>query len=337
MKLAFFSTKKYDIDAFNAAQKETADAQSIEIVYLEPGLDERTAILAEGCTAVCAFVNDRLDAPTLLELSKLGVKFVALRCAGFNNVDLAKAQELGIKVVRVPAYSPEAVAEFAVGLMLTVIRKYHKAYPRVRDGNFTLTGLEGFNLENRTVGLIGTGKIGLCVGRILAHGFRSKVIAYDPYPDKAGAAAAGITYVDTLDELLERSEIISLHCPLAPSTRYIINENALRKMREGAVLINTSRGALIDTTALVKILKEGRLRAVAIDVYDGEEGYFFRDASDSVIQDDLLSRLLSFHNVFVSGHQAFLTEEALHGIAETTLNNLVALEKGNACPNEVKA
>ncbi|KZV87795.1 hypothetical protein EXIGLDRAFT_679590 [Exidia glandulosa HHB12029] len=336
MKLAFFSAKKYDIDSFTAAQDSDPAFKAVEISYLEPGLDERTAILADGADAVCAFVNDRLDAPTLTELKRLNISFVALRCAGFNNVDLSTAKELGIHVVRVPAYSPEAVAEFAVGLMLTVIRKYHKAYFRVRDGNFTLSGLEGFNLQNRTVGLVGTGKIGVCVGRILSLGFQARVIAFDPYPDPS-AAQYGITYVPTLDELLSQSDIISLHCPLMPSTRRIIDERALRVMKPGAVLINTSRGPLIDTKALVKVLKDNHLRAVALDVYDGEEGYFFRDASDSVIQDDLLSRLLSFHNVIVTGHQAFLTQEALHGIAETTLGNLVTLAKGEESPNAVKA
>ncbi|KZV89228.1 hypothetical protein EXIGLDRAFT_721556 [Exidia glandulosa HHB12029] len=337
MKLAFFSAKKYDIDSFTAAQDADPTFKAVQITFLDVGLDERTAVLADGADAVCAFVNDRLDAPTLSELKRLNISFVALRCAGFNNVDLSSAKELGIHVVRVPAYSPEAVAEFAVGLMLTVIRKYHKAYSRVREGNFTLSGLEGFNLQNRTVGLVGTGKIGLCVGRILALGFQARVIAFDPFPDPRAAAQCGIAYVDTLDSLLAQSDVVSLHCPLMPATRRIIDERALRTMKPSAVLVNTSRGPLIDTQALVAVLKENHLRAVALDVYDGEEGYFFRDASESVIQDDLLSRLMSFHNVIVTGHQAFLTQEALHGIAETTFGNLVTLAKGEECLNVVKA
>jgi lactate dehydrogenase-like 2-hydroxyacid dehydrogenase len=262
---------------------------------------------------------------------------VALRCAGFNNVDLKKAKELGIKIARVPAYSPEAVAEFAVGMILTVLRKYHKAYHRVRDGNFTLSGLTGINIQGRTVGLIGTGKIGLAVGRILALGFQSRVIAYDVKKNEAAAAEAGVTYVETLEDLLKQSEIISLHAPLLDSTKHIINQQALDTMRDGAVLINTSRGGLIDTAALVATLKKGKLRAVGLDVYENETPYFFRDSSDKVICDDVLSRLMSFHNVFITGHQAFLTEEALEGIADTTIKNLEQFAKGDACPNEVTA
>ncbi|EJD54538.1 D-lactate dehydrogenase [Auricularia subglabra TFB-10046 SS5] len=335
MKLAFFSAKKYDIDAFKAAVKERNS--SIEINFIEASLDERTVIMAEGHDAICPFVNDRVNAAVLAEVKKLNIKFVALRSAGTNNVDLNKAKELGIKIVSVPAYSPEAVAEFAVGLMLTVIRKYHKAYSRIRDGNFTLSGLQGFNLQGRTVGLVGTGKIGMCVGRILSKGFQSKVIAYDIKKDEEAAREAGVTYVDSLDEVLQTAEIVSLHAPLNKSTKHIINAGALNKMRQGAILVNTSRGALIDTRALVATLKTGKLRAVALDVYEGEEGYFYQDSSDKVIQDDLLSRLISFHNVFVTGHQAFLTSEALHGIATTTLDNLEKLDKGEECPNEVKA
>ncbi|KZV99296.1 hypothetical protein EXIGLDRAFT_725910 [Exidia glandulosa HHB12029] len=332
MKVAFFSAKQYDINAFDAANDG-----GIDFTHLHPSLDLRTCVLAEGHDAICVFVNDTLDAATLEEIQKLNIKYIALRSAGTNNVDLKKANELGLKVVSVPAYSPEAVAEFAVGLMLTVIRKYHKAYARVRDSNFTLTGLEGFNLQGRTVGLIGTGKIGMCVGRILAKGFQSKVIAYDIKRDEKAAAEAGVEYVDDLDTVLKNSEIISLHAPLLDSTKHIINADALRKMRDGAVLINTSRGGLIDTKALVEALKSGKLRAVALDVYEGEEAYFYQDSSDKVIHDDLLSRLMSFHNVFISGHQAFLTHEALAGIAETTIKNLLQLHAGEECPNEVKA
>jgi len=237
-------------------------------------------------------------------------------------------------VARVPAYSPDAVAEFAVGMILTLSRKYHKAYPRVRDGNFLLEGLLGKNIKGKTVGLIGTGKIGLCAGHILSLGFGANVIAYDPFPSK-DAAANGITYVQGLDELLTRSDIISIHCPLLDSTKHIINERTIHQMKQGVILVNTSRGGLIDTSALIKGLKENHFGAVGMDVYEKEQEYFFQDASDSIIQDDQLSRLLSFHNVFVTGHQAFFTEEALQGIAETTLSNFRAFSSGSECKNIV--
>lgn len=333
MKLAFFSAKQYDINSFKAVN----DQKDCEITFLEPSLDAVTAVLADGHDAVCAFVNDTIDADVLQEFQKLNIKFIALRSAGTNNVDLKKAKELGLKVVSVPAYSPEAIAEFTVGLMLTVIRKYHKSYSRVRDGNFTLSGLEGYNLQGRTIGLVGTGKIGLSVGRILAKGFQSNVIAYDVKRDLDGASAAGVTYVDSLDDVLARSDIVSLHAPLLDSTRHIIDAHALEKMKHGSILVNTSRGALIDSHALVACLKTGKLRAVALDVYEGEQEYFYKDSSDKVIHDDLLARLMSFHNVFITGHQAFLTEEALRGIAETTLKNLRQLGAGEKCPNEVSA
>ncbi|KAH7105037.1 D-lactate dehydrogenase [Auriculariales sp. MPI-PUGE-AT-0066] len=335
MKAAVFSAKDYDIESFQNTKDQLQSA--VELTFLEQKLDQRTAILARDHDAVIAFVNDRCDAAVLEQLAELQIRIIAMRCAGYNNVDLNKAKELGITVVRVPAYSPEAVAEFTVGLMLTVLRKYHKSFARVRDGNFTLSGLTGLNLHGRQIGLVGTGKIGLCVGRILSKGFQGKVIAYDVKKDEKAAAEAGITYVDSLDELLQSSEIISLHAPLLKSTRHIIDKQALGKMRNGATLINTSRGGLIDTKALVSVLKTGKLRAVALDVYEYEEDYFFIDSSSKVIHDDTLSRLLSFHNVFVSGHQAFLTEEALAGIAGTTLKNIESLNDGSKCENEVSA
>jgi lactate dehydrogenase-like 2-hydroxyacid dehydrogenase len=332
MKVAFFSAHKYDRASFELVN---GDATDLEFTFLEPTLNTKTAILAAGHEAVCLFVNDDASAQALEILHEQGVKFIGLRCAGYNNVDLKKAAELGMIAASVPAYSPDAVAEFAVGMILTLSRKYHKAYPRVRDGNFLLDGLLGKNIKGKQVGLIGTGRIGLCAGKILAHGFGANVIAYDPYPAK-DAAEYGITYVQELNELLTRSDIISIHCPLLDSTKHIINEDTIARMKQGVILVNTSRGGLIDTGALIKGLKEGKFGAVGMDVYEKESEYFFQDSSDKVIQDDQLSRLLSFHTVFVSGHQAFFTEEALHGIAETTLANLRALSKGEECKNVVK-
>lgn len=248
---------------------------------------------------------------------------------------MVKARELNIEVVRVPAYSPDSVAEFAVGMILTVVRKYHKAFNRVREGNFLLDGLLGFNLHGKTVGIIGTGKIGMLTGNILSKGFGCKVIAYDVFPNEKAAAEHGISYVETLDELLSTSDIVSLHCPLMESTFHLLNEETLFKMKKGAVLINTSRGGLIDTSALVKVLKADHLGAVGMDVYEQESAYFFSDSSEKVIQDDVLARLLSFYNVFVTGHQAFLTKEALAGIAGTTIANLKSLASEGKCDNSV--
>lgn len=331
MKIAFYSAHKYDRTSFDITK---GDAKDLEFTYIDTKLDPHTALLSKGHEAICIFVNDDASAETLQALHENGVKFIGLRCAGFNNVDLNKAKELGILVARVPAYSPDAVAEFAVGMILTLSRKYHKAYPRVRDGNFLLDGLLGQNINGRTVGLIGTGKIGLCTGRILSHGFGATVIAYDPFPSK-DAAANGISYVQTLEELLSRSDIISIHCPLLDSTKHIINETSISQMKPGVILVNTSRGGLVDTTALIKGLKENRFGAIGMDVYEKESEYFFQDSSEKVIQDDQLSRLLTFHNVLITGHQAFFTEEALHGIAETTLTNFRALINGSECKNLV--
>ncbi|TDL22909.1 D-lactate dehydrogenase [Rickenella mellea] len=329
MKVAFYNTKEYDSAAFG-------NGDPLEITYLQHTLDAGTAKLAAGHDAVCIFVNDRADAETLKVLHEQGIKTIALRCAGFNNVDLNAAKELGITVVRVPAYSPEAVAEFAVGTILTVVRKYHKAYNRVREGNFLLNGLVGFNLQGKTIGIIGTGKIGMRTGKILSRGFEAHVIAYDPYPDSAGAQEAGITYVD-LKTLLSTADVISLHCPLLPSTKYILNKETLAQTKPGIVIVNTSRGALIETDALIQNLKSGHVSAVGLDVYEHEEEYFFKDGSGTIMHDDLFSRLLSFHNVFVSGHQAFLTKEALDAIAQTTVSNLDDISKGKDCPNVVRA
>ncbi|KAF9530573.1 D-isomer specific 2-hydroxyacid dehydrogenase [Crepidotus variabilis] len=331
MKVAVFGTRRYDVDSL---EKATPKGSGLEYTFIEALLDHTTVVLAKDHDAICLFVNDTCDKAILETLHELGVKYVALRCAGFNNVDLSAASKLNIHVVRVPAYSPEAVAEFAVGMIMTIVRKYHKAYNRVREGNFLLDGLVGINLNGKTVGLIGTGKIGLLTGRILAHGFRCKVIAYDPYPSKV-ADEYGVTYVNTLDDLLERSDIISLHCPLTESTKYIINDDSLSKMKRGVILINTSRGGLIDTYALIRALKSGHLKAVGLDVYEKESNYFFADSSAKVISDDTFARLLSFYNVFMTGHQAFLTEEALENISDTTIQNLLDLESKGTSENIV--
>ncbi|KAH7344768.1 D-lactate dehydrogenase [Rhizoctonia solani] len=335
MKVAMYSTRKYDQKSFEREQEHIA-AAGIHITYLEPHLNSVTAKLAEDHQAVCLFVNDDACEDTLKILHSQGIRYIAMRCAGYNNVDLKVAKELGISVVNVPAYSPEAIAEFAVGMLLTIVRKYHKAYNRVREGNFLLDGLMGFNLEGKTIGIIGTGKIGLCTGRILAHGFRAKVVGYDPYPNPTAAAENGIQYV-SLEELFKTSDVISLHCPLTPETKYIVNEEALKTTKPGLVIVNTSRGALINTSDLIQGLKSGHVGAVGMDVYERESKYFFRDSSNKIIQDDQLSRLVSFHNVFISGHQAFLTQEALSAIARVTVENLKLLEEGSLCSNSVTA
>jgi len=335
IKVAVFATKKYDRHSLEESAKKFSEGASVSFNFLEPKLGPVTAPLAAGHDAVCIFVNDVCDRETLEKLNEAGVKHVALRCAGFDNVDLPAAKELGITVSRVPAYSPDAVAEFAVGMILTVVRKYHKSYSRVREGNFLLDGLVGFNLKDKTVGIIGTGKIGCLTARILSKGFRCNVVAYDPYPAPAERIAEyGFTYV-TLEELLSKSDVISLHCPLLDSTRYLINDETLAQMKKGVVLINTSRGALIDSKALIRALKSGHIGAVGLDVYEKESAYFFSDSSSEIISDDTFARLLSFHNVFLSGHQAFLTAEALENIAETTIGNLINVEKGEKCANEV--
>ncbi|KAG5642092.1 hypothetical protein DXG03_003616 [Asterophora parasitica] len=333
MKVAVFGVRSYDVDPLNAACEATS--ASIELSYFEPLLDKSTAILTEGHDAICIFVNDVCDATVLELIHQHGVKWVALRCAGFNNVDLKAAEKFGIKVVRVPSYAPEAVAEFTVGMMLTVIRKYHKSFCRVREGNFLLDGLLGFNLAGKTVGIIGTGKIGLITGRILAQGFRCNVLAYDPYPTPE-ASVCGLKYVDTLEELLKQSDIISLHCPLTEQTRYMINDDTLALTKPGVVLINTSRGGLIDSYSLIRALKSGHLGAVGLDVYEKEAAYFFADSSAKIIHDDVFARLLTFYNVFMSGHQAYLTQEALRNIADTTVKNLKDLEASGTSENLVK-
>jgi D-lactate dehydrogenase len=298
--------------------------------FFEAALSVETCSLAEEADAICVFVNDQVDARLLRCVAGRGIKTVALRCAGFNNVDLTVAKELGMTVVRVPAYSPYAVAEHAVALMLTLNRKTHRAYNRVREGNFALNGLLGFDVHGKTMGIIGTGRIGAILAKIMT-GFGCTVLAEDVYvnPD---CVALGVQYVDR-DTLLSKSDIISLHCPLTPETRHLIDHQSIAKMKHGVMLINTGRGALVETPAVIAGLKSGRIGALALDVYEQEEGVFFEDHSNEIIQDDLLERLLTFPNVLITSHQGYFTREALTAIAETTLDNLSQVARGEVCAN----
>ncbi|MEA5601944.1 2-hydroxyacid dehydrogenase [Nostoc sp. UHCC 0252] len=330
MKVAVFSTKVYDRKFLSGANSSTQH----ELVFFEPRLNRDTAILAAGFPAVCVFVHDQVDAPTLELLASRGTRLVVLRCAGFNNVDLQAAADLGITVVRVPAYSPYGVAEHAVGLILSLNRKIHRAYNRVREGNFSLDGLLGFNLHNRTVGIVGTGKIGLILGQIM-KGFGCNLLAYDVYRNPELEALGG-KYVE-LPELFANSDIISLHCPLTPETHHLINHEAIEQIKPGVMLINTSRGALIDTQAVIEGLKSGKIGYLGVDVYEQESELFFEDLSGEIIQDDIFQRLTTFPNVLITGHQAFFTAEALHNIAETTFANIADVENGRPCANEIRA
>ncbi|MCC5610223.1 2-hydroxyacid dehydrogenase [Nostoc sp. CHAB 5834] len=330
MKVAVFSTKVYDRKFLSDANSPTQH----ELVFFEPRLNRDTAILAAGFPAVCVFVHDQVDAPTLELLASRGTRLVVLRCAGFNNVDLQAAADLGITVVRVPAYSPYGVAEHAVGLILSLNRKIHRAYNRVREGNFSLDGLLGFNLHERTVGIVGTGKIGLILGRIM-KGFGCHILAYDVYRNPELEALGG-KYVE-LPELFANSDIISLHCPLTSETHHLINAEAIEKIKPGVMLINTSRGALIDTQAVIEGLKSGKIGYLGVDVYEQESELFFEDLSGAIIQDDIFQRLTTFPNVLITGHQAFFTAEALHNIAETTFGNIADIEQGRPCANEIRA
>lgn len=329
MRVAVFGTKGYDRRFLSEANV----AHGHELVFLEPRLDITTATLAAGCEAVCVFVNDSVDAGVLETLAAQDVRLVALRCAGFNNVDLAAADRLGIDVVRVPAYSPHAVAEFTVGLMLAVDRRIPRAWARVRDNNFALDGLIGRNLHGRTVGVVGTGKIGTLVAQSLRAGFGCEVLASDVVTDPA-LEAIGVRYVPRAT-LLEQAEIVTLHCPLTPGTRHLIDAAAIERAREGLLIVNTSRGALIDTTALIDGLKSRKIGGVALDVYEQEADLFFEDLSNEIVGDDVFQRLLTFPNVLVTGHQAFLTEEALTAIAETTLASISDAEAGRLLANRV--
>jgi D-lactate dehydrogenase len=327
MDTAVFSTKPFERTTLTQAVG-TRHA----LRFLDATLSADSAPLAAGCRAVCAFVNDRLDAPCLEALWKAGVRFVALRSAGFNHIDLTAADRLGFRIARVPAYSPHAVAEHTVALLLTVNRKTHRAYNRVREQNFSLDGLQGFDLFGKTVGVIGTGKIGACFARIM-RGFGCRVLASDPAASDT-VLAMGVEYV-ALDELLAASDVVSLHCPLTPSTKHIINERTLGLLKPGVVLLNTGRGALVDTPALIAALKRGRLGAVGLDVYEEEADLFFRDLSATIIQDDVFMRLLTFPNVLITAHQGFFTREALQGIADVTAKNLDAFEAGTVPPGQL--
>lgn len=329
MKIIFFSAKPYDQQFFTEVNQQ----YDFELNFLDVHLNSKTAVLANGYDVVCVFVNDAVTAEVLQILAAQNIKLLALRCAGFNNVDLKAARSLSIKVVRVPAYSPHSVAEHTLALILTLNRKIHRAYNRIKEGNFALNGLLGFDLHGKTVGLIGLGKIGLVTARIL-NGFGCRVLGYD-VTKPAEAENMGVAFT-SLDNLYSQSDIISLHCPLTPETHHIINAKSIAKMKAGVMLINTSRGALIDTQAVIEGLKNEQISYLGLDVYEEEGDLFFEDLSDKVIQDDVFMRLLSFNNVLITGHQAFLTSNALQKIAETTLQNILDFKNNRALPNEVK-
>jgi D-lactate dehydrogenase len=315
--VAFYDTKSYDREYFERA----AEGKELRCHFHEFRLTSETAASVNGAQAVCVFVNDRLDAKCLQQIHTAGVRLVALRCAGFNNIDLAAAKSVGIAVIRVPAYSPHAVAEHTIALLLALNRKIHRAYNRVREHNFSLSGLVGFDLHGKTVGLVGTGKIGKIAAQIF-RGFGTNVLAYDPSPAPKWATSLAVGYTD-FGTLLSTSDIVSLHLPLTPQTRHLLNSETFARMKPGAFLVNTSRGKLVDTTALLEALKSGRVGGVALDVYEEEEGIFFEDHSGEILQDDELSRLLTFPNVLITAHQAFLTHEALTEIARVTTQNLL--------------
>lgn len=323
MKVATFSTKPYDEEFLD----EKAGSDAHEFVFFQNQLREETAPLAEGCQAVCVFVNDDLSEPCLKKLHAMGIGLIVLRCAGYNNVDLKVANELGMVVLRVPEYSPHAVAEYALAMLMTLGRNIHKAYSRVRDGNFALKGLMGFDLHGKTVVVLGTGRIGAVFCRILT-GFGVKVLAYDPYPDHE-LEEMGVEY-HALEDILPQADVVSLHCPLTPETYHVINDDTLSLCKEGVYLVNTSRGGLVDTAAAVKHLKNGKIGGLALDVYEEEAGLFFENLSDVVIADDVLMRLTTFPNVLVTSHQAFFTREALEKIARVTHENLDAYERGDS-------
>lgn len=329
MKIIFFSTQSYDKAFFELHNKPFG----FTLEFLDVPLNEKTVALAADAEAVCVFVNDKVNAAVLEKLAKQGIRIVALRCAGFNQVDLAAAATLHLPVVRVPAYSPHAVAEHAVAMLMTLNRKTHKAYNRIREQNFSLAGLLGFDLHGKTVAVVGTGNIGQVFCKIML-GFGCRVLAYDVVEQDA-MKQAGVTYAP-LHDILPQADVISLHCPLNEHTRYLINDDTLGRIKKGAMLINTSRGGLIDTRSVIGALKSEQLGALAIDVYEQEESLFFRDLSEHIIADDVLMRLMSFPNVLVTAHQGFFTQEALTQIAQVTLGNLKAFVEKGPLPNEVK-
>ncbi|MDJ0959956.1 MAG: 2-hydroxyacid dehydrogenase [Acidimicrobiia bacterium] len=328
MRVAVFSTKPYDKRFLTAA----ADGTDHQLDFYEARLDRTTASLADDYDVVCAFVNDDLGAATLLRLAKTGPKLIALRSAGFNHVDLEAAKSLGLPVVRVPAYSPDSVAEHTVALMLALNRRIHRAHARVREGNLSLDGLLGFDLGARTVGIVGTGQIGVAVARIL-QGFGCRLLGYD-LRENPDAIELGLEYVG-LRDIWEQADVISLHAPLTPETHHLVDASAIATMKDGVMLVNTSRGALIDTGAAIEGLKSGKLGHLGLDVYEEEGDLFFEDLSDTVIQDDTFSRLLTFPNVLITGHQAFFTVEALEAIAHDTIANITAFAEGRPSGNEL--
>ena len=327
-KIIFFDIKDYDKEFFKKYEKN----YNFEMTFLKVRLTEETANLTKGYDVVCGFANDNINKETIDIMVENGIKLLAMRCAGFNNVSLKDIHNR-FKVVRVPAYSPHAIAEYTVGLILAVNRKIHKAYVRTREGNFSINGLMGFDLDGKTAGIIGTGKIGQILIKIL-KGFEMKVIAYDLYPNQKAADELGFEYV-SLDELYAKSDIISLNCPLTKDTQYMINRRSMLKMKDGVILVNTGRGQLIDSADLVEALKDKKIGAVALDVYEEEENYFFEDKSNQVIEDDILGRLLSFYNVLITSHQAYFTKEAVGAITVTTLNNIKDFVEGKPLVNEV--
>ena len=332
MRVAVFGTKSYDREFLQTANEKQGKPH--ELVFFEPRLTTATVRLAESFPAVCVFVNDSIDRPVLEALAAGGTRLLALRCAGFNQVDLSSARSVGIKVVRVPAYSPYAVAEHAVGMMLALNRKLHRAHARTREGNFSLDGLLGFDMHGRTASIIGTGKIGEVVARIL-HGFGCRLVAYDVQPSPV-CEELGVQYC-SLNEALAEGDIVTLHCPLTPQTRHMIDAAAVEHMKRGVMIINTSRGGLIDTRAVIAGLKSGKVGHLGLDVYEEEAELFFEDQSLRGIADDIFARLITFPNVLITGHQAFFTREALSRIADTTIANIADFSAGRACSNEVNA
>ena len=327
-RVIFFDIKDYDKEFFKKYGKD----YDFEMTFLQVRLSEETAHLTKGYDVVCAFTNDDINKETIDLISENGIKLLAMRCAGFNNVSLKDIHNR-FKVVRVPAYSPHAIAEYTVGLILAINRKIHKAYVRTREGNFSINGLMGIDLYQKTAGIIGTGKIGQILVKML-KGFDMNVIAYDPFPNQKIADELGFKYVN-LDELYAEADVISLNCPLTKETKYMINRRSMLKMKDGVMIVNTGRGALIDSVDLVEALKDKKVGAAALDVYEEEEEYFFEDKSSQVIEDDILGRLLSFHNVLMTSHQAYFTKEAVEAITVTTLNNIKAFVEGKELLNEV--
>jgi len=330
MRVAVFSSKSYDEQFLTAASGGTPH----EFVFFEDRITTKMAEIALGFEVICAFVNDDLSATTLERLAKGGTRLILLRCAGFNQVDLKAAARLGIQVRRVPAYSPYAVAEFTVGMILTLNRKYHRAFNRVREGNFGIEGLLGFDLHGSTVGIVGTGKIGLLTAKPLAS-MGCRVLGYDLFPN-ADFTALGCAYV-TLDQLFAEADIISLHCPLTPESHYLINATSLERMKRGVMIVNTSRGALVNAADVIEALKSGQVGSLGLDVYEQEADVFYENLSNEIIQDDVLQRLVSFPNVLITSHQAFFTQTALRNISETTVANLEDYIAGRSSSNEVKA